>query len=257
MLKALARKAIAQNHWAFLSWYQHRFGFASAMRAYIGMRHKGIGQAPNPLTGGSVFLRPGTTDQDVYDEIFISNEYDIDLGDPKFIVDAGAHIGLSSVFFASRYPKATVIALEPEPTNFATLLKNTKDFPNIRPLQAGLWSKKTHLRIEDANVPTWSFRVLESASREGIPAVGIADILSDFKATRIDVLKIDIEGAEFEVLNHSASWIDSVQTLIIELHDRFRPGCTEALQTAISGHNFQKSISGESIVIADLSRKAA
>ena len=106
-------------------------------------------------------------------------------------------------------------------------------------------------------MPTWSFRVLESASGEGIPAVGIADILSDFKATRIDVLKIDIEGSEFEVLKHSASWIDSVQTLIIELHDRFRPGCTEALETAISGHNFQKSISGESIVITDLIRKAA
>lgn len=177
-------------------------------------------------------------------------------GDPKFIIDAGAHIGLSSVFFASKYPEATVVALEPEPSNFAILLKNTEDFPNIRPLQAGLWSKKTHLRIEDSHVPTWSFRVLESASGDGIPAVAIADILADFRAARIDVLKIDIEGSEFEVLNHSAPWIDHVQTLIIELHDRFRPGCTDALGRATSGHNFEKSISGESIVLSGLSRKA-
>lgn len=257
MLKIIAKKVISKSNWDFLSWYQHRFGFAAAMGAYVSVSQHGIGQAPNPLNGGLVFLRPGTTDQQVYDEIFISNEYDIDLGDPKFIVDAGAHIGLSSVFFACRYPKATVVALEPEPTNFAILLKNTKDFSNIRPLQAGLWSKKTHLRIEDSNVPTWSFRVLESASGEGIPSVGIADILLDYKAIRLDVLKIDIEGSEVEVLRHSASWIDNVQTLIIELHDRFRPGCTEALETAISGHNFRKSISGESIVITDLIRKAA
>ena len=85
----------------------------------------------------------------------------------------------------------------------------------------------------------------------------VADILSDFKASRIDVLKIEIEGSEFEVLNHSAPWIDSVQTLIIELHDRFRPGCTEALEAAIGGYNFQKSISGESIVITDLIRNAS
>ena len=257
MLKAIAKKTISKHHWVFLSWYQHRFGFAAAIVAYLGMRRSGIGRAPNPLVGGGVFLRPGTTDQDVYDEIFISREYDIDLGDPKFIVDAGAHIGLSSVFFASRYPEATVIALEPEPSNFAMLLKNTKDFPNIKPLQAGLWSKKTHLRIEDSNVPTWSFRVIESASGEGIPAVGITDILTDFRPARIDVLKIDIEGSEFEVLNHSAPWIDHVLTLIIELHDRFRPGCTDALDRATSGHSFEKSVSGESIVMSGLTRKAA
>lgn len=257
MLKAIAKKAIPKEHWEFLSWYRHRFGFARAIYAYVDLLlKKGVARAPNPLTGGSVFLRPGTTDQDVYDEIFISNEYDIDLGEPQFIVDAGAHIGLSSVFFASRYPNATVVALEPEPSNFTTLLMNTRSFPNIQPLQAGLWSRKTHLRIEDSTVPTWSFRVLESPSGEGIPAVGIRDVMSTFNAIQIDVLKIDIEGSEFEVLNHSAPWIDDVRAMIIELHDRFRPGCSEALENAVSGHNFRRSVSGESIVLTNLSRNA-
>lgn len=191
VLKTIIKRAVKKEHWDFVSWHNHRFGLFRTIRAYIALSRRGIGEAPNPLTGGAVFLRPGTTDQDVYDEIFISKEYDIDLGEPRFIVDAGAHIGLSSVFFACKYPKATIIALEPEPLNFDLLIKNTKPYANIQPLQAGLWSRKTHLSIEDSNVPTWSFRVLESLSGEGIPAIGVRDIMTDFEADHIDVLKIE------------------------------------------------------------------
>lgn len=93
MLKAIAKKTISEHHWAFLSWCRHRFGFAVAMAAHLGLRHSGIGRAPNALVGSRDFLRPGTTDQNMYDKIFISKEQDIVLGDPKFILDAGAHIG--------------------------------------------------------------------------------------------------------------------------------------------------------------------
>ena len=256
MLKTYARKLVGDAHWEYLSWSRSQFGIFRAIVNYLSLvGNNGIGRAPNQWTGGSVFLRPGTTDQDVYDEIFIEKEYDISLGDPKFIIDAGAHIGLASVFFACRYPNAIIVAIEPEPSNFAVLQMNAKRFPNIHPVQAGLWSRKTHLRIENDNVATWSFRVVESETGNGIPAVGVCDIMDDFKQSRIDVLKIDIEGSEREVLTHSAAWIDDVQTMIIELHDRSQPGCTEALALAVADHNYRNSASGESIVIADLSRK--
>lgn len=256
MLKAIIKKSVKEDYWSFMSWYRERFGFLPAVLKYIALRKNGIGTAPNPLTGGVVYLRPGTTDQNVYDEIFVAREYDIDLGAPLFIVDAGAHIGLSSVFFASKYPKATVIAIEPEPSNFAVLLRNVKDYSNIKPIQAGLWSRKTHLSIQDSNVATWSFRVSEDSSGSGIPAVGIQDLITDFNMDRIDVLKIDIEGSEIEVLNNSKAWIDAVKTLIIELHDRFRHGCTEALQKSFYSHTYDKSRSGESIVMTKIKRIA-
>ena len=119
--------------------YRERFGFLPALLKYITLRKNGIGTAPNPVAGGIVYLRPGTTDQNVYDEIFLEREYDINLGTPLFIVDAGAHIGLAAVFFASKYPKATVIAIEPEPSNFGVLLRNVENYNNIKPIQAGLW----------------------------------------------------------------------------------------------------------------------
>lgn len=257
MLKVILRKTIREDYWLFLSWYRDRFGFLPAILGYAKLLcNKGIGCAPNGLTGGSVFLRPGTADQIVYDEIFVAKEYDIDLDDPLFIVDAGAHIGLSSVFFASKYPEATVVAIEPEPSNFNILCRNAQNYKNIKPIRAGLWSRKAHLRIQDSNVATWSFRVSEDLSGQGIPAVGLRDVMSDFNAAQIDVLKIDIEGSELEVLNHYHSWIDAVRVLIIELHDGFQPGCHEALARAVSGHNYDRSRSGESIVITNLRRIA-
>jgi FkbM family methyltransferase len=253
MLKATVKKTISEDYWLFLSWYRDRFGILPAVLSYIDLlRSKGIGVAPNPLTSGSVLLRPGTADQSVYDEIFLSKEYDINLGNPLFIVDAGAHIGLSSVFFASKYPKATVIAIEPEPSNFDILLRNAKHHTNIKPIQAGLWSRKAHLRIQDNKVATWSFRVSEDSSGNGIPAIGIRDVMSDFNMEEIDLLKIDIEGSELEVLNHSQPWIHAVKTLIIELHERYKPGCTEALAKALSGYAYDKSRSGDSVIITNL-----
>lgn len=69
------------------------------------------------------------------------------------------------------------MAIEPESGNFAMLKKNTGQYPNIKPIQAGLWSRKTYLRTQDSDVATWSFRVVESSSSDDIPALGVQDIL--------------------------------------------------------------------------------
>jgi hypothetical protein len=62
-----------------------------------------------------------------------------------------------------------------------------------------------------------------------IPAVTINDVLAKIDLSRIDVLKVDIEGAEEEVFRSSELWIDRVDAIIIELHDRHTPGCSGAL----------------------------
>ncbi len=88
-----------------------------------------------------------------------------------------------------------------------------------------------------------------------IPAISISEIMSKFGAEDIDVLKIDIEGSEIEILNKHHDWLDSVKTLFIELHDRFQPGCTEALRNALNNYTYDESVSGESIVIKNLHKK--
>ena len=191
---------------------------------------------------------------DVYSEIFHSKEYELDLGNPEYIVDAGAHIGISSVFFACKYPDATIVAIEPEPANFEVLKINVAGYPNIKAINAGLWSRKTHLRINDSNVDTWAFQVVEDDEGGGIPAIGVHDVIAEFDMPRIDVLKIDIEGSEIEVLSSHALWLDSTRNLIIELHDRFRDGCTDALDDSMKNYGCIRSKSGESVVISNIHR---
>tara|TARA_B100000676_G_C18028997_1_gene817391 strand:- start:1238 stop:1804 length:567 start_codon:yes stop_codon:yes gene_type:complete len=173
--------------------------------------------------------------QAVYDEVFVDHEYEVDLDDLKFIIDAGAHIGLSSVYFASKYPDATIVAVEPEPLNYKMLCRNAKKWKNIKPIQAGLWSHKARLKIDDSDVESWGFTISENRTGKGIPALGVQDILQLFDQTHVDVLKIGIEGSEVGVLEASKQWMDKVSTLVIELHDRFKTGCTAALDVALTG----------------------
>ena len=58
---------------------------------------------------------------------------------------------------------------------------------------------------------------------------------------RIDLLKLDIEGGEVDVLGRSEPWIGQVDAVIAELHDRFRPGCTQAFVSATRGFPFHST----------------
>ena len=79
----------------------------------------------------------------------------------------------------------------------------------------------------------------------GSDSVTVPDVLAMSGKSSIDLLKMDIEGAEIEVLNSARSWIHSVNALAVELHDRYRPGCTAALENAVAGQQFARTISGE------------
>jgi FkbM family methyltransferase len=251
LLKTIAKRLLPRRHYDHLSWYRSHFGLWAALRAYArlltGM--EGLSPVPVPSLRDTVYLRPGTSDEDVFREVFLAREYDIGLGEPSFIIDAGAHIGLASLFFARRYPNATIAAIEAEPSNFALLCRNVRHLGNIRPVRAALWSHRTSLRIENPDAETWSFRVAVGSGGDLVPAMTVDDVVSMFGVDRVDVLKLDIEGAEREVLSTAASWIDRTDALIVELHDRFRPGCSEALERATGSGTFLRSVSGESIVL--------
>lgn len=254
-MKKLVRSFIHEDDWSYISWYRDRFGILRALPSLVrALRGPGVRTAPNPFSGQTVLVRPGTADQAVYDEVFIEKEYDLDYGEPKYIIDAGAHIGLTTVFFAAKYPSAKIVAVEPESSNFAMLLKNTSSLRNVSCVNAGLWSKTTRLRILNTNSDTWGFRVSETQSAEGIPAIGVSDLMNMFDLPQIDVLKLDVEGSEKEVLTHATEWMSNVSTMIVELHDRFQPGCTEALESALSEFHYCRRTYGLNTLITNIRR---
>lgn len=154
----------------------------------------------------------------------------------------GANIGISPIYFANRYPSAKIIALEPEPGNYAMLVRNTRPYPSITPLQVALWNHDGEISISpydpaDELRKNWAFVTTESRN-EGpnggvkVRAVSMESLLQELGLDTVDILKMDIEGAEIEIFQ-SADWIHRIRSLAIELHDRYRVGCSAAVDAAM------------------------
>jgi len=183
-----------------------------------------------------VRLRPKTTDVIVYKEVLLDGQYNIDLPFvPQTIVDAGANIGMASIFYAKKYPKAKIIAIEPESSNFALLLRNVARYPNITAIRAAIWNRDGQINVGERDPDkqasgNWAF-----VTREGdgvqVRAITMQTLMAEMNLGSIDLLKIDIEGAEKEVFEQ-CNWLDRVRALAVELHDRFKPGCSAAVNSA-------------------------
>ena len=159
--------------------------------------------------------------------------------DVKVVVDCGANIGVSTRIFAECFPSARVIAIELAPDNVEMLLQNTEAYPSIEVLHAGVWDKECQLFVQPTTGDEWDYQAIErskdsSCLEDTVPAVTIDGILEKFNLDRIDLLKLDIEGSESRVLANPERWIDRVDTIMVELHERFAPGCTEVYEQAVA-----------------------
>lgn len=197
-----------------------------------------------------VLLRVPSSDVRVFEQIFIRNEYKFDVNrDPEFIIDAGANIGLASVYFANQFPNARIVAIEPEEENFEILVKNVSPYPNVQPVFGALWSEGAMVEVVDHGLGNWGFMIetpseSQTSSRSGnqkVQALTINMILERYGVPTISILKVDIEGAELEVFRKSSSWIDRVDSLIIELHEHMKPGCNRSFYSATSGFDIEWS----------------
>jgi len=200
-----------------------------------------------PDTDTTIYLRKGTSDEEVYQQIFVKEDYKKQFHAIQTIIDAGANIGLSSLYLAQKYPEATIYAIEPDENDFRVLIKNTRRYNNIVPIFGALWNKDCEISLIDGGNGDWSF-ITDPTKKGDIPAYTVTSIMKSHNITSIDLFKIDIEGAEIEVFNSSEEWIDKVSNIIVELHEWIRPGCKRAFYSAT--HKFSKqSKSGENIIL--------
>jgi FkbM family methyltransferase len=234
--------------------YIGAFGLIKGTEIY-GKSKYGRGEYCLTIPGfrGTLLLRGKTSDRLTFQKIFVDGEYRFDLGfSPQVILDGGANVGYSSIYFARRFPDALVIAVEPEAENFRLLRHNTASYPNIRPVQKALWPSRTHLAIENVAGQPDAFRVRESASAEGrtIPTCTIDELLHEAGADRLDLLKLDVEGAEKELFEDPGreSWLEKTRAVIMEPHDWFKPGCTSAVEHAIANQPFRRTQVGENLL---------
>jgi len=237
-----------------LGQYIRMFGTFKGVEVYARAkygRHELILNVPG--FRGPIRLRGKTSDRPTFQKIFLDREYEFDWGGaPRVIIDGGANVGYAAVYFAQKFSDALVIAVEPEANNFRLLKHNTSLYPNVRPVNKALWPRRTNLIIENPSDQPHAFRVRETtqATANTIPATTIQELLHEVGANSVDLLKLDIEGAEKELFedNTSADWLTRTHALIVELHDRFKPGCTAAVERAVANQNFRRSQAGESLV---------
>lgn len=199
-----------------------------------------------------ILLRNSTTDVCVFYQVFLAKSYDIYYGiEPKVIIDCGANIGLTSIYFKNRFPNAKIIAIEPELSNFELLKKNTEKYSNIFCIKSGVWNKSTDLIIKDGSTGKWGFVVKEVnyQSNDTIPAISINEIIDIYNIDQIDILKIDIEGSEKELFETNfENWLRITKVLIIELHDGLKPGASKSFFKAVSKYDFHMSRKNENLI---------
>lgn len=194
-------------------------------------------------------IRPADADAHAFWQVFIEGEYDLPVPfAPAVIIDAGAHIGCAALYFAHRFPDAHIVAIEPAPANAVLLRANVAALPRISVLQGALWSGPGELCIANPQALSWSFRVTQpSVGAATVPTVTVPSLLERFGA--IDILKLDIEGAEGELFRGDTGWLAHTRMVILELHERYAPGCTELVRAAMLARSFEQLAGrGENVV---------
>jgi len=211
-----------------------------------------------------VILRQNTLDTFVAHEIFGHKFYDVSMTNsrmysdyieeysvrpPKYILDAGGNIGLASIFFAVTYPDAQIITVEPDADNYFILSENIKHYKNITAVRGAVWDKETKVCISNRERALWDDGTLnagkyivdekEISGEEYVPAFTIDYLIEKYGVDKIDILKMDVEGAEREIFaGEHEKWLPKVKIIIIEHHDFYKPGATKSIFKALINYDF-------------------
>jgi FkbM family methyltransferase len=185
-----------------------------------------------------LWFRHGTSDVLAIRQVFVRHEYRWlhHLQNIQTIVDIGANIGAAAVAFLHQFPKARLIAVEPAAGNFAVLQQNLAPFADRAvAVHAAVWPTPARLQLHGGfrDSLDWSFQVRPAqdiSAEPSVEGITIPQLLEQQRIDGIDLLKIDIEGAEGELFRGDTSWLTRVRHLCIELHD---DDCRQAFEHAL------------------------
>lgn len=162
-------------------------------------------------------------------EIFGENCYYLELDkDDPVIVDAGAHIGMTVLYFKMLFPNARIIAFEPIAANFELLNRNVREnqLDNVELYQSVVAPKGGMLRIHEpigegawksgAGIIPKGWKGIQDNREIKVEAVGIQEILQE----KIDIFKMDVEGMEYEIIRNAGASISNVKNWLMEVHPR-------------------------------------
>ena len=198
-----------------------------------------------------VSYRCGTSDLIVYWQVFVSRYYQIEqdaLPPGCLVIDGGANVGYSSVWFLTNYPQIRkVVAVEPDAANLELARLNLAPFGDrVQFVQAGIGGKAGYLKLNRSSSSQGNefARQFVSAKDSGpdlIKAITLEELAQSSEETCINLLKLDIEGAEIEVFRSaSPHFWDTVDLLMLELHGEEAEKVFFAVFGSIPGWNLTR-----------------
>jgi FkbM family methyltransferase len=171
-------------------------------------------------------IRTNFVDADVVDEIFARGVYRFDVSGVKTILDLGGNIGLASVFFHLAFPGAALACVEPVPDNARMIERNFElNGVSARVFKAAVGCEDGTVQFQvvlsDPVSGTASYAGVVPAEQSNfitVPMLSVPTIMKELGWSRIDLLKLDIEGGERELLARCPSWLEHVGAIIGEGH---------------------------------------
>jgi FkbM family methyltransferase len=208
---------IAQNR-------RDRLRFARAIVALAWLHREG--DRAQEVTFGAMGQRFRCTLSDasqleVLRNVFVEEEYRLPSGDEpvRTVVDLGSHVGVSVLWFRALYPNAEIVAVEPHPETFRRLQRNVGNLQRVHLVHAAVGDSDGP-RALFASDESWAASLLPQPALERAGQVicrRLDGVLAELGLESVDVLKVDVEGAEHEVLSTFAG-LSGVRTLVCEYH---------------------------------------
>ena len=184
-----------------------------SLRFAMSLRDKSHNLKTYHWNNKEVFYRTSTSDMALIYEILLKSRhkaeyYFPEIINPKVILDIGGNIGITSIYLARIYPEATIYSFEPLLENFKILQKNTHQYSNIKAFNIGLGSKngsfKVYLSDDSENYGGVSFYSKGYGNKSEPYAEckvrNINDVIKELEISEINLVKIDTEGAEYDIL---------------------------------------------------------
>jgi FkbM family methyltransferase len=215
----------------------------------------------------AIRLRAGSNaDRTVIDQVFTQQDYHVEhwahgrllhrlhdevtrAGLSTFIIDAGANIGASAVYFAAEYPGSLVYAVEPAPDNVVLLRANCAG-RNVRVFEGAIGAEDGSMFVVDPGLGEFGYRVA-AAGEIAVPVYSVATLMREVDRNKIFplVFKIDIEGGEAALFSKNTEWVDDFPLVVIELHDWLLPfqGTSHNFLKTLAAHDFEVVHRGENL----------
>jgi FkbM family methyltransferase len=195
------------------------------------LRYNSSSQDESVLFGKKIAIASSFWHLHSLKEIFLDDTYKFRSNNNNpIIIDCGANIGLSIIYFKRLYSDSKIIAFEPDPTIYKMLESNIRTFNynDITLYNKAVWNEEIILKFASNGSLGGSLDIVSSRNydqniMQEIPAARLRNFLIE----KIDFLKIDIEGAEFEVLKDCEDNLKNVDNIFVEYHSA--PGKTQDL----------------------------